>query len=118
MILNDRCLKSIDKNTIHARGEIHEFLLIDQVPTLPIGHGVESVAHRLEIHADARGEPGEKETSRSKDTPEFGEHRVKLCVVASEVEDGAAQDDIGECRGKGHLLNASDLKIIIGQVGV
>ena len=118
VILDDRCFQSIDQHAFHAGGQSHQLLLIDQIPGLPVGHGVESIAHWLEIHADSRGEAAKKETAGTKDAPELGKHGVKLRVVAGEVEDGAAHDDIGKVGVPRQLLNTADLEILAGQASV
>ena len=117
VILHDRRLQSIDQNRFHALGKSHQLLFVDEIPRLPVGHGVESVAHRFEIHADARGEATKKETAGTKDAPEFGEHGVKLRVVASEVKNGVAENDVGKVGGIRQLLDASDLEVFVGEAG-
>lgn len=118
MFLHDRRFQWIDKSGVHACSQSHQFLFIDEEPGLAIGHGEEAVADGGEIHADAGCEAAEEEAAGAQDAPQFGEHGVELRVVACEVEDGIAKDDVGEVCGKRHLLDAADLEVFGGQGGV
>ena len=99
-------------------GKPHQLLLIDQIPSLTVGHGVQSVAQRNKIHADSRRETAKKKASGTKDAPEFGNHRLKLLFASSEVKDRAADDDVRKFICKRHFLDATHLEIFVWQAGI
>ena len=93
------------------RGEGHEEGFVD-AEALDAVRGEVAVAGAVLVgHADGGGEAAEKEAVGLEDTPEIFEHGVEVCVVASEVEDGAAEDDVEGVVGVGDGLDGFDAEV-------
>ena len=61
--------------------------------------------------SDGGREPAEQQTARLQDAPRIAEHGVEVSVVAREMKDGAADDEIGETVGEGHGFDGFDAKV-------
>ncbi len=68
-------------------------------------------------HADGGGEPAEEKATGLQDAPEVVQHGVEVCVVAGEVEDGAADDEIEGSVGVGDGLDGFDAEVFRGEMG-
>jgi len=68
-------------------------------------------------HADGGGEAAEEEAAGFEDAPETADHGVEVCVVAGEVEDRVAEDDV-ECGvGEGEGFDGFDAEVLGGEIG-
>jgi hypothetical protein len=56
----------------------------------------------LGFHSHRRSKAAEEQAARREDSPDSTKHRPKVLVVAGEVENRAADDDICKSIGKGH----------------
>jgi len=63
------------------------------------------------LHADGGGETAEEKTSGLEDSPEAAQHGFKVLVVAREVENGAAEDEVDEGVLEGQCLDGLDAEV-------
>jgi hypothetical protein len=68
-------------------------------------------------HADGGGEPTKEEAAGLQNTPEIFEHGVEVRVIAGEVEDGAADDEVKGVVGIADGLDGFDAEVFRGKVG-
>jgi hypothetical protein len=66
-------------------------------------------------HADGRGESAEEQAAGFQDSPKVLQHRVEVVIVAGEVENCAAEDDVERCVGEGQVLDGFDAKVFCGE---
>jgi len=68
-------------------------------------------------HADGGGEAAEEKAAGLEDAPEIVQHGVEVRVVAGEVEDSAAKDDIEGGVGVGDGLDGFEAEIFCREIG-
>jgi hypothetical protein len=90
---------------------VHKKGFVDTVALGAVGGEVAVAGEVLVGHADGGGEPAEEETVGLEDAPEIFEHGVEVRVVAGEVEDGAADDEIEGVVGMGDGLDGFDAEV-------
>jgi hypothetical protein len=96
---------------------VHEEGFVDTVALDAVG-GEVVVASEVPVgHADGGGETAEEEAPGLKYAPEVFEHGVEVRVVAGEVEDGAADDEVEGVVGVGDGLDGFDAKVFRGKMG-
>lgn len=71
----------------------------------------------LVFDPDRRRKAAEEETAGSEHTPCGVKQGGEVCVAAGKVEDGAADDHIGECIWKGHRFYRLAVEIAGGEIG-
>ncbi len=117
MVLDDGGLDWVDELAIELLGELHEERFVDAEAFDSVGRQVAMAGEVTVRHADGGGEPAEEEPAGLQDTPEVLQHGVEVVVVAGEVEDCAAEDDVEGCIGEGHTLDGFDAKVFCGKGG-
>ena len=96
---------------------MHEEGFVDAVAFDAVGGEVAAAGEVLVGHADGGGEAAEEKAAGFEDSPEAVEHGVEVGVVAGEVEDGAAVDDVEEASGKERDSRGSTRKLSAGSRG-
>jgi hypothetical protein len=95
---------------------VHEEGFVDAVALDAVGGEVAVAGEVLVGHADGGGETAEEEAIGLEDTPEVFEHGVEVRIVAGEVEDGAADDDVKSVVGVGEGLDGFDAEVFRGEM--
>jgi hypothetical protein len=93
-------------------GEVHEEGFVDAEALDAVGGKIAVAGEVLVGHADGGGEPAEEEAAGPEDAPEVVEHGVEVCVVAGEVEDGAADDEVEGIGGVGDRVEGFDAEVV------
>ena len=96
---------------------MHEEGFVDAVALDAIRGEVAVAGEVLVGHADGRGQAAEEETVGLEDAPEIFEHGVEVRVVAGEVKDGAADDEIEGVVGVGDGFDGFDAEVFRGEMG-
>lgn len=119
MILNDRSFEGIGPSGVEFCGESIEQGFIDQIAFRAIRQEESATIDLVELvlDADRRGKAAEEETAGSEHTPCGAKQGGEVCVVAGKVEDGAADDHIGECIWKRHRFYRLAVEIAGGEIG-
>ena len=94
MVLDDSGLDRVDELAIELCGELHGEGFVDAEAFGSVGCEVTVTGDVLVRHSDGGGEAAEEETAGLQDSPEALQHGVEVCVVAGEVEDGVAENDV------------------------
>jgi hypothetical protein len=95
---------------------VHEEGFVDAVALDAVWGEVAVAGEVLVGHADGGGETAEEEAIGLQDTPEVFEHGVEVRIVAGEVEDGAADDDVKSVVGVGEGLDGFDAEVFRGEM--
>jgi hypothetical protein len=95
---------------------VHEEVFVDAVTFDAVGREVTMAGEVLVGHADGGGKAGEEETVRLDDAPEIFEHGVEVSVVAGEVKDGAADDEVEGFVRVGDGFDGLDAEVFRGQM--
>jgi hypothetical protein len=103
--------------TAELCGEIHEEGFVDTEALDAVGGEVAVAGEVLVGHAYGGGEAAEEKAAGLQDTPEIVQHGVEVRVVAGEVEDGAADDEVEGAVGVGDGLDGFDAKVFRGEMG-
>lgn len=101
LVLDHGGLDRVDELAVELFGELHEEGFVDAEAFGPVGCEVTMTNDVLVRHADGGGEAAEEETARFQDSPEALQHGVEVVVVAGEVEDGVAENDVEGGVGEG-----------------
>jgi hypothetical protein len=96
---------------------VHQEGFVDTVALDSVGGEVVVASEVLMGHADGGGEAAEEEAAGLKYAPEVLEHGVEVRVVAGEVEDGTAHDEVERVVGVGDGLDGLDAKIFRRKMG-
>jgi hypothetical protein len=116
LVLDNCSFYGVDELTAELRGEVHEEGFVDAVALDSVGGEVAAAAEVLVGHADGGGQAAEEETVGLEDAPEIFEHRVEVRVVAGEVEDGAADDQVEGVVGVGDGFDGFDAEVFRGEM--
>jgi len=83
-------------------GQCEKIRFVDKKSLGAVGQGESPPAQGGEaaFHADGRCEAAKEEAVRLDETPSTAKHRLEVELVSGEVENGAANDDIGGVIGK------------------
>jgi hypothetical protein len=95
---------------------VHEEVFVDAVTFDAVGRKVTVAGEVLVGHADGGGKAAEEETVGLDDAPEVFEHSVEVSVVAGEVEDGAADDEVEGFVRVGDRFDGFDAEVFRGQM--
>lgn len=115
VVLDDGGLEGIDEGCAHLLRELHEHSFVDEEPLLAVADDVAVAVDVLEVHADAGAEAAEEHAAGTEHTPQLRQHLVEVLVVAGEVKDGIAEDDVGEGVREWELLDDADLEVFRGK---
>jgi len=96
---------------------VHEEGFVDAEALDAVGGEITVAGEVLVGHADGGGEAAEEEAAGLEDAPEVFEHGVEVRVVAGEVEDGAADDEVEGFVGVGEGFDGFDAEVFRGEVG-
>jgi hypothetical protein len=95
---------------------VHEKGFVDAVAFDAVRGEIAVAGEVLVGHADGGGEAAEEQAIGLEDTPEIFKHGVEVRIVAGEVEDGAADDDVEGLVGVGEGLDGFDAEVFRGKV--
>lgn len=70
----------------------------------------------LVFDADGGGKAGEEDAARFDEAEEVFEHALEFFVVAGEMEDGVADDEVEGGVFEGHRADGFDAEVLFGQV--
>ncbi len=115
MVLDHSGLDWVDELAVELCGELHEEGFVDAEAFVSVGREVAMTGEVTVRQTDGGGEAAEEEASGFQDSPEVLQHGVKVFVVAGEVEDCAAEDDVEGRVGEGHALDGFDAEVFCGQ---
>jgi hypothetical protein len=105
VVLDDGGLKGVYQDSVHMLGQPHQLCLVDEEPLLSVFDAVDVGSEGLEVHADAGAQPAEEQAAGTEDSPELRYHGEEVGFVACKVEDGAADDYVGEVVGEVQLFD-------------
>ena len=80
--------------TAQVCGEVHEEGFVDAVTFGAVGSEETPSLNVMVRHADGGGKAAEEKAAGLEHAPEAMQHGVEVGIVAGEVEDGVAEDDV------------------------
>jgi hypothetical protein len=116
-ILDYGSFDGIDELGVQFFHEGNEEGLVDAEALDTVGSQIVAAGEVLVNHADGGGEAAEEEAAGFKNSPEIVEHGVEVSVVAGEVEDSAAEDEVEGGVGVGDGFDGFDAEVFSGKLG-